>query len=86
MASGRAAQQRVDHGGDGDRVVHPPHDVQRRGIGLDGAGEPGSLLPALLYVADETGEQEMALVTHDLLHRGGEEILREPSGGSAAAG
>ena len=76
MASGRAARQRVDHGGDGDRVVHPPHNVQRRGIGLDGSGEPGLVAAALLYVADETGEQEMSLATHDLLYRGGEEILR----------
>ena len=32
--------------------------------------------PALLYVADETGEHQMSAVAHDLLHRGREEIVR----------
>jgi hypothetical protein len=38
---GSGGAQRVHHGGDGDRVVEAPHNVQRCRIGLYGAGEPG---------------------------------------------
>jgi hypothetical protein len=67
---GSSGEKRVDRGRDGDGIVHAPDDVQGRGVGLDGPGEPRLVTPTLFYLADQAGEHEMPVVLHDLFHRG----------------